>query len=86
MRVLIDVANGRPEPLVAPAHPRGVRRGAEWAGADGFVEWIYAELFEMPLGDAALGLDAPDPFADGAIRGYGANVAIQPANDVGPLN
>jgi hypothetical protein len=38
--------------------------GAEWAGVDGFVEWIYAELFEMPLGDAALGLDAPDPFAD----------------------
>jgi hypothetical protein len=36
--------------------------GAEWAGLDGFVEWIYAELFEMPLGDAALGLDAPDPF------------------------
>ena len=28
----------------------------------GFVEWIYAELFEMPLDDAALGLDAPDPF------------------------
>jgi len=36
--------------------------GAEWAGLDGFVEWIYAELFAMPLGDAALGLDAPDPF------------------------
>jgi hypothetical protein len=36
--------------------------GAEWAGVDGFVEWIYAELFEMPLGDAALGLDVPDPF------------------------
>ena len=36
--------------------------GAEWAGIDGFVEWIYAELFEMPLGDAALGLDVPDPF------------------------
>lgn len=36
--------------------------GAEWAGLDGLVEWIYAELFEMPLGDAALGLDAPDPF------------------------
>lgn len=28
----------------------------------GFVEWIYAELFEMPLADTALGLDAPDPF------------------------
>jgi len=36
--------------------------GAEWAGVDGFVEWIYAELFKMPLGDAALGIDAPDPF------------------------
>ena len=35
--------------------------GAEWAGIDGFVEWIYAELFEMPLGDPALGLDVPDP-------------------------
>jgi len=35
---------------------------AEWAGIDGFVEWIYAELFEMPPGDPALGLDAPDPF------------------------
>lgn len=36
--------------------------GTEWAGLAGFVEWIYAELFEMPLDDAALGLDAPDPF------------------------
>jgi hypothetical protein len=61
-------------------------QGAEWAGVDGFVEWIYAELFEMPLGDAALGLDAPDPFADGRIRGYGANTAIQPPSDVGPVN
>ena len=26
------------------------------------VAWIYADLFEMPLGDPALGLDAPDPF------------------------
>ena len=40
---------------------------AEWAGIAGFVEWIYAELFEMPLDDAALGLDVPDPFDyDGA--------------------
>ena len=38
--------------------------GAEWAGVDGFVEWIYADLFEMPLDDAALGLDVPDPFGD----------------------
>jgi hypothetical protein len=37
--------------------------GAEWAGIGGFVEWIYAELFEMPLGDAALGLDVADPFS-----------------------
>ncbi len=36
--------------------------GAEWAGIAGFVEWMYAELFEMPLGDPALGLDVPDPF------------------------
>ena len=36
--------------------------GAEWAGIAGLVEWVYAELFEMPLHDAALGLDVPDPF------------------------
>lgn len=36
-------------------------RGDEWAGVDGFVDWIYAELFEMPLGDPLLGLDVPDP-------------------------
>ena len=36
----------------------------EWAGIDGFVEWLYAELFEMPLHDPALGLDVPDPFDD----------------------
>jgi hypothetical protein len=36
--------------------------GSEWAGVTGFVEWIYAEVFEMPLADAALGLDVPDPF------------------------
>jgi hypothetical protein len=35
--------------------------GAEWNGVDGFVEWIYAELFEMPLTDPMLGLDVPDP-------------------------
>jgi hypothetical protein len=40
--------------------------GAEWAGVDGFVEWIYADLFAMPLGDAALGLDVPDPSWDPA--------------------
>jgi hypothetical protein len=38
--------------------------GAEWAGLAGLVEWVYAELFKMPLGDPALGLDAPDPFSD----------------------
>jgi hypothetical protein len=36
--------------------------GAEWNGLAGLVEWVYAELFEMPLGDPALGLDLPDPF------------------------
>lgn len=36
--------------------------GAQWAGLEGLVEWIYAELFEMPLGDPTLGLDVPDPF------------------------
>ena len=34
----------------------------EWAGIAGLVEWMYAELFQMPLWDPALGLDAPDPF------------------------
>jgi hypothetical protein len=44
--------------------------GGEWGGTngdhgiDGLVEWIYAELFLMPLGDPALGLDVPDPFSD----------------------
>ncbi|HEY5922068.1 MAG TPA: hypothetical protein VIV11_10380 [Kofleriaceae bacterium] len=36
--------------------------GAEWAGIAGLVEWVYAELFQMPLSDPALGLDVPDPF------------------------
>ena len=39
-------------------------QSTEWAGIDGFVEWLYAEVFEMPLHDPALGLDVPDPFAD----------------------
>jgi hypothetical protein len=37
-------------------------RGTEWFDTDTFVAWIYAKLFLMPLDDAALGLDAPDPF------------------------
>jgi hypothetical protein len=41
--------------------------GAEWAGLAGLVEWIYAELFQMPLSDPALGLDVADPF-DSRIR------------------
>ena len=41
--------------------------GAEWAGLAGLVEWIYAELFQMPLSDPALGLDIADPF-DSRIR------------------
>lgn len=61
MRVLIDVANGQNLALHRAIHD-AFAAGAEWAGVDGFVEWIYAERFEMPLGDAALGLDAPDPF------------------------
>jgi hypothetical protein len=36
--------------------------GAGWLGLAGLVAWIYAELFAMPLGDPALGLDQPDPF------------------------
>jgi hypothetical protein len=30
--------------------------------AEQLVAWIYRELFLMPLDDAALGLDEPDPF------------------------
>jgi hypothetical protein len=30
--------------------------------ADELVAWIYRDLFLMPLDDAALGLDTPDPF------------------------
>jgi hypothetical protein len=37
-------------------------QGTEWAGIAGFVEWLYADIFLMPLGDPALGLDVPDPF------------------------
>jgi hypothetical protein len=36
--------------------------GADWRDLDAFVAWIYSELFGMPLDDAALGLDIPDPF------------------------
>jgi hypothetical protein len=35
----------------------------EWRDLAGFVEWIYADLFAMPLDDAAFGLDVPDPFS-----------------------
>lgn len=38
--------------------------GTEWAGIEGFVEWLYADIFLMPLHDPALGLDVPDPFGD----------------------
>jgi hypothetical protein len=41
--------------------------GAEWAGLAGLVEWIYAELFQMPLSDPTLGLDVPDPFPPRAM-------------------
>ena len=51
MRVLIDVANGRVSEELLETLVRA-----------GLVEWIYAELFEMPLSDPALGLDVPDPF------------------------
>lgn len=43
--------------------------GIEWPDLDALVAWIYAELFEMPLHDPALGLDVPDPFeAPGDVR------------------
>ena len=47
--------------LHARIHKAFARR-EQWRGIAGLVEWIYATLFAMPLGDAALGLDAPDPF------------------------
>jgi hypothetical protein len=36
--------------------------GASAWSIDELVEWIYRELFLMPMNDPALGLDAPDPF------------------------
>ena len=41
---------------------REFARGTEWHDTETFVAWIYAKLFLMPLEDAALGLDVPDPF------------------------
>jgi hypothetical protein len=37
--------------------------GAQWTSVDAMVARIYEDLFAMPLDDAALGLDMPDPFA-----------------------
>jgi hypothetical protein len=37
--------------------------GAQWSSVDTMVARIYEDLFEMPLDDAALGLDVADPFA-----------------------
>lgn len=37
--------------------------GAEWSSVDAMVARIYEDLFAMPIHDAALGLDVPDPFA-----------------------
>ena len=44
-------------------HEAFAARG-EWAGIGGFVEWLYADIFLMPLHDPALGLDVPDPFGE----------------------
>jgi hypothetical protein len=61
--VAVDVdADTRQNLALHRAIHEAFAEGAKWAGIDGFVEWIYAELFEMPLDDAALGLDTPDPF------------------------
>jgi len=46
-------------------------RGAQWPALQEFVAWIYRELFRMPLEDAALGLDAPDPFESALAPGSG---------------
>lgn len=43
---------------------RAFAEGAAWGGVEAFVEWIYAELFLMPLSDPALGLDVADPFGN----------------------
>jgi hypothetical protein len=37
--------------------------GAQWPNVDAMVAKIYEDLFAMPIHDAALGLDVPDPFA-----------------------
>jgi hypothetical protein len=37
--------------------------GAQWSSVDAMVARIYEDLFAMPIDDAALGLDVPDPFA-----------------------
>lgn len=37
--------------------------GAQWSSVDAMVARIYEDLFAMPIHDAALGLDVPDPFA-----------------------
>ena len=47
--------------VLAEAPPRDERAAREFGGL--LVEWIYAELFAMPLSDPALGLDVPDPFS-----------------------
>lgn len=49
--------------------------GTEWAGIAGFVEWLYADIFLMPLHDPALGLDVPDPFADLEYDNYKHNAS-----------
>ncbi len=58
----VDADTARNRELHDSIHEAFANR-AEWRGIAGFVEWIYAALFAMPLDDAALGLDAPDPFA-----------------------
>lgn len=78
MRVLIDAANGQNLALHRAIHD-AFAAGAEWAGVDGFVEWIYAELFEMPLGDAAL-----RPRRTGPVSGRGGGVSPRPGEARSP--
>ena len=59
--VASDVDGDTRTNLALHARIRDALARSRWT-ADQLVAWIYRELFEMPLDDPALGLDAPDPF------------------------
>ena len=59
--VASDVDGDTRTNLTLHARIRDALARTPWT-AEQLVAWIYRELFEMPLDDPALGLDAPDPF------------------------